>query len=76
MTLQPRNLRDESPTMTPCNQFFGVLFSINVDIQGVKTYIALRGGPSRADFKVIRLKEGERERESFELAGLGFQLNP
>lgn len=44
MTLQPRNLRDESPTMTPCNQFLWVLFSINVDIQGVKKYIALRGG--------------------------------
>lgn len=46
------------------------LFSINVDIQDIKKYVvALRGVP---DFKVIRLKE----RESFELAGLGLKLNP
>lgn len=51
--------------------FFLVVFSINIDIQGVKKDIALRGVP---DFKVIRLKEGEGE--SSELAGLGFKLNP
>ena len=50
---------------------FLVVFSINIDIQGVKKDIALRGVP---DFKVIRLKEGEGE--SSELAGLGFKLNP
>lgn len=71
MTLQPRNLRDQSPTITPCNPFFLVVFSINIDIQGVKKDIALRGVPN---FKVIRLKEGEGE--SSELAGLGFKLNP